>query len=69
MKFMEALQHLLEGKYVQRPVWKQTGEYLVSLPGFAALMKARVQPSPGFAQWGPLTEDLLADDYEVQAPV
>lgn len=65
MLFSEALEELAEGKYVQRPGWKMSGEYIVLMPGMQYIWKILTQPNPNAGNWMPLMADMLADDYEM----
>ena len=65
MKFEEALKHLVAGEYVQRDAWKESGEYVIALPGIPYAWKILTQPAPNAGNWLPLLADLMAEDYEV----
>lgn len=65
MMFEEALKHLVAGEYIQRNVWKTTGEYVISLPGIPYIWKIITQPAPNAGNWLPTIADLQADDFEV----
>ena len=64
MLFTEALEHLKEGKYISRPTWNITGEYIVLMPGMPYIWKILTQPNPNAGNWLPLMDDLLATDWE-----
>lgn len=67
MMFEEALKHLVNGEYVQRNAWKQSGEYAILLPGIPYIWKIlpNSMPNPSAGNWLPTVADLMADDYEV----
>lgn len=67
MIFDDALKQLVNGDYVQRAVWKTSGEYIISLPGIPYIWKIlpNTPPNPSAGNWLPTISDLLADDYEV----
>jgi hypothetical protein len=65
MKFEEAVKHLMDGDYVQRPSWKATGEYALAPPGVPYIWKIVTIPAANAGNWMPTKEDLLAEDYEV----
>lgn len=64
MKFVEALDALLEGKYVQRKEWRNIGEYIVLMPGMSHIWKIITQPQPNAGNWLHTLADLLAEDWE-----
>jgi hypothetical protein len=65
MKFTDALEALMAGKYVARAAWDATGEYVVLLPGMLYIWKILTQPNPNAGNWLPLVADLNADDWKV----
>ncbi len=65
MMFKEALDHLVKGELVTRAAWKS--EYLVFLPGMLYIWRVATVPNPAAGNWIPLVQDLLADDWEMQA--
>ena len=65
MLFQDALNALLEGKYVTRNAWDATGEYVVLLPSMQYIWKILTQPNPNAGNWLPLVSDLLADDWKI----
>lgn len=65
MLFNDALKALLDGKYVMRNAWKQTGEYVILLPGMQYIWKILTKPNSNAGNWLPLIVDLMADDWEV----
>ncbi len=64
MLFKEALDLLLNGKFVSRNAWDVTGEYCILLPGMQYIWKILTQPTSNAGNWLPLTADLLADDWK-----
>ncbi len=71
MNFTEALQQLVDQKYVQREAWTD-GSYLALMPGMQTVWKIQTVPNPNAGNWLPLVEDMLATDwkaYEKPVPV
>lgn len=64
MLFNDALQLLIDGKYVSRNAWDASGEYCILLPGMQYIWKILTQPTPNPGNWLPLVADLLADDWK-----
>ena len=65
MLFMEALENVIEGKYVTRNAWDSTGEYIILLPGMPYIWKILTQPQANAGTWTPLVADLEADDWKI----
>ena len=65
MKFEQVVQGLVAGDYMQRDAWKETGEYVVLMPGMNTIWKILVQPQPNAGNWLPLMADILAEDWSV----
>jgi len=68
MMFKDALNSLLEGKYVTRNAWDETGEYVCLMPGMPYIWKILIKPSPNAGNWLPMVSDFLADDYKFVDP-
>ena len=64
MLFNEALDGLIEGKYVTRTAWTD-GSYLVFLPGMMSIFKITIQPTVNVGNYLWLTVDFKADDWQV----
>src|SRR5580700_11820730 len=65
MKFSEAVENLVQGKYLTRPEWQKTGEYVALMPGMPHIWKILTQPAPNAGNWLHTLVDLLAEDWLV----
>lgn len=65
MLFKEALEALIQGKYVTRNIWDATAEYVIVLPGMSYIWKITVQPTANAGNWLPTLADLQADDWKI----
>jgi len=65
MKFAEALQGMLDGKYVAREGWHAECKYCVIMPGMAFMWLIQTIPNPNAGVWMGMVEDLLAEDWVV----
>lgn len=64
MLFENAINALMEGKYVARTTWTD-GSYLVFLPGMQSVFKVIVQPTVNVGNYLFLVADFKADDWQV----
>lgn len=65
MKFAEALQGMLDGKYMGRPAWQAEAKYCVIMPGMEFIWLIQTIPNPNAGVWMAKVEDMLADDWVV----
>ena len=64
MLFNEALDALIEGKYVVRSVWSD-GSYLIYLPGMMSVFKVIIEPSTNVGNYLWTVADFKADDWQI----
>ncbi len=64
MLFHEAIDALLDGKYVARDAWTD-GSYLVFLPGMTSVFKVMVQPAVNVGNYLWLADDFKALDWRI----
>ena len=64
MLFNEALDALIEGKYVARSVWSD-GSYLIYLPGMMSVFKVIIEPSTNVGNYLWTVADFKADDWQI----
>lgn len=65
MKFVEALETMMEGEYVARECWHADAQYCVIMPGMAFIWLIKTVPTPNAGVWMGSVADLLADDWKV----
>lgn len=67
MKYEEAVQLLLSGKYVSRIAWQSQNGYLAYLPGLSHFLQVVTQPSPNVTAWAAEIDSSNAEDWiEIQ---
>lgn len=64
MLFQQAVDALMDGKYVGRTTWTD-GSYLVFLPGMQSVFKVVVQPAVNVGNYLFTVADFKADDWQV----
>lgn len=68
MKYQEAVELLVAGKYVTRPSWNDTNGYLVFLPGLTHFLHVTTQPKPTVVPWAADIESSSSADWEAIDP-
>lgn len=63
MKYQEAVDLLIAGKYVTRPAWKDSNGYLVFLPGLTHFLQVTTQPKSNVVPWAADIESSSANDW------
>lgn len=63
MKYQEALEAMIEGKYVAREAWKEQHKYCVLMPGMPFVWLIQTIPNPNAGVWMGTVEDQKAEDW------
>jgi hypothetical protein len=75
MDFLQMLENIMKGKFLQRKKWADMGDYIAYFPGMPNFVKVTTQPKPQMSAWAPDVEDsnatdwLLVDPYSVSSNV
>ena len=64
MKYQDAVELLIAGKYVTRPTWNESNGYLVFLPGLTHFLHVTTQPKPAVVPWAADVENSSVNDWE-----
>jgi hypothetical protein len=65
MLFTEALDELINGKYVARESWDSLFKYLIFMPGMTHIWQILYHPTPNAGNWMPSVEEMKASDWKV----
>lgn len=65
MNFNEALQALLDGKFLVRAGWKAEDGYITKMPGMQFAWRILTVPTPNAGNYMWLLDDFLATDWKV----
>jgi Protein of unknown function (DUF2829) len=63
MNYQEALEAMIEGKYVARESWKDQAKYCVLMPGMPFVWLIQTIPNPNAGVWMGTVEDQKAEDW------